>query len=239
MALTVQEEDGIGFEHSPQGSGGGNNGLNGVANTHQVFNNIILLTFLEGTKRYDPVVTNPNAQYSDNLRNRNDFLGNRQNRYSAAHSNELQDYNLYWRRPEMNVNAAFRNQRGAGQTVTTYADLAAWYASSEFEHSKLSGQRRPAYAPGWEANSTMTKPTMGTIDNYPAERFTGYRPAATSAVTVASGGSLNGQNWWTTPPSWGATYFPWNDGEMTLAPSAYKGPVDPNGSTMSVGVQNP
>ncbi len=125
-----QEEDGIGFEHSPQGSGGGNNRLNGAANTHQVFNNIILLTFLEGTKRYDPVVTNPNAQYSDNLRNRSDFLGNRQNRYSAAHSNELQDYNLYWRRPAMNVNAAFRNQRGAGQTVTTYADLAAWYASS-------------------------------------------------------------------------------------------------------------
>jgi hypothetical protein len=234
----IQEEDGIGFQHQPQADSGGNNTLSGAAMTHQMFNNIILKVFIEGTKRYDPVVTNPDAQYSDIFQNRSDFLGNRQNRYSAAATNELQDYNLYWRRSEMTVDGAFRNQRGGGQTVTEYPDLAAWFASSEFDHSKLSGTLRGAYAAGWEGNSTMTKPTLPALDNWPAERFQ-YRPAATSSVTTAASGSLNGQNWWTSPPTWGDDYFPWNDGEMTLAPSAYKGPLDPSGDTIPVGVQNP
>ena len=230
------EEDGIGFEHSPQGTGGGDNTLNGAANTHQVFNNIILLTFLAGTKRYDPVVTNPNAQYSDNFRNRSDFLGSKNNRYSAAHSNELMDYNLYWRPAAMNTDPAFKWMlRGAGQTLRTFNTLDDWYVHAEFGHSKLSGQRRAAYPDGWEGNSTMTKPTIGSIDNYPAERFN-YRPAPTSAVTVATSSSLSGVNWWSNlGPTWGRTYFPWTG----LAPDGWKGPLDPNGSTMTVGVQNP
>ena len=232
------EEDGIGFEHSPQSSGSGNNTLNGAANTHQVFNNIILLDFIEGTKRYDPVVTSPNAQYSDILKNRSDFLGNRQNRYSAAHSNELQDYNLYWRNPALNVNGAFRNQRGAGQTVTVYADLAAWFASGEFAHSKLSGVRRPAYTPGWEGNSTMVKPVIGALDDRVNSRFD-YRPQATAAVTVAASGSLNGQDWWTTPPTWGDDYFAWDEDGLSLEPDPWKGPLDPSGSSFPVGVQKP
>ena len=235
----MQEEGGIGFRAQPaEFGGGGNNGLSGAANTHQSFNNIILRVYLEGTKRYDAVVFNPDAQSSDNFKDRSDFLGNRQNRYSADASNELMDYNLYWRPTSMNVDGMFRNQRGAGQSVTVYADLAAWYASSEFDHSKLSGSKRGAYAAGWEGNSTTTKPLIPTIDNYPTDRFN-YRPLATAAVTVAASGSLNGQNWWTTPPTWGDDYFPWNDGDFTLAPDAFKGPLDPNGSTMPVGVQNP
>jgi hypothetical protein len=58
-------------------------------------------------------------------------------------------------------------------------------------------------------------------------------------VTTASSGSLSGANWWSTPPSWGATYFAWNDGEKTLAPTAWKGALDPNGTVMTVGVRNP
>ena len=236
-----QEEFGIGFEHSPQGSGGGNNTATGAANAHQVFNNIILLNFLEGTKRYNPIVTNPDAQYSDisGQQNRSDFVGNRQTRYSAAHSNELQDYNLYWRPSGMRTNGLLRMQRGAGQTVTVYASLTAWRNSAEFEHSKLSGTWRPAYSPGFEGNSTQTAPSIPSRNDWPNNRFQ-YRPAATSAVTVASNGSLNGQNWWIgLGPSWGRAYFPWNDGAMTLAPDAWKGPLDPNGSTMPIGVQNP
>jgi hypothetical protein len=198
-----------------------------------------MLDFIEGTKRYDPVVTSPNGQYSDHTQARSDFLGNRQNRYSAAHSNELQDYNLYWRPSSMKVNGAFRNQRGAGQAVSQYADLAAWFASAEFEHSKLSGARRPAYAAGWEGNSTMTKPVIGAVEDRVNSRFD-YRPAPTAAVTVATAStSLNGQNWWSTPPTWGDDFFPWNDGAITLQPSAWKGALNPNGSTMPVGVQNP
>ena len=107
-----------------------------------------------------------------------------------------------------------------------YADLAAWFASSEFEHSKLSGARRAAYSPGWEGNSTMTKPTIPSLDDWPNSRLQ-YRPAPTSAVTVASNGSLNGQNWWSTPPSWGTGFFGWTIDGYGLAPSNYKGPLDP------------
>ena len=229
---------GIGFQHCPQGSGGGNNSANGAANTHQVFNNIVLLNFIQGSVRYDPVVTNPDGQYSDLAQARSDRLGNNLNRYSAAHSNELQDYNLYWRPAGMTVDGAFQMQRGAGETVAQYDDLADWFASSEFEHSKLSGVRRGAYAPGWEGNSTMTKPTIPSLDDWPNNRLH-YRPAATSAVTTASNGSLNGQNWWSTPPSWGTEHFGWTINGFGLAPDNWKGPLDPNGSTMPVGVQNP
>ena len=129
--------------------------------------------------------------------------------------------------------------RGQGQTRYSFSSLSAWRAHSEFAHSKLSGTYRPAYSPGWEANSTDTKPIMATIDDFPNSRLTGYRPEPTSAVTVAASGSLNGRNWWTTLPTWGDEYFPWDDGAITLAPDAWKGALDPSGSTMPVGVQNP
>ena len=78
----------------------------------------------------------------------------------------------------------FRNQRGAGQTVTTYADLAAWYASSEFEHSKLSGAATAQPTrPAGKATRRMTKPTMPALDNWPNEPLP-VPARATSAVTV-------------------------------------------------------
>jgi hypothetical protein len=233
-----EEEVGPGLQHSVQDSGGDNT-LTGTLNMHEVFNNIIMRAFLEGTKRYDPVVTSPSARYSDNFQDRSDFVLGRTTRYGAGFSNELFDYNLYWRPPGMAANALFRgHHRGGSSAKSDYASLAAWKGSSEFEHSKLSGSLRGAYAPGFDGNSTETKPTLPSIDNYPADRFK-YRPSATSEVTTATTSSLGGANWWSTPPTWGTTHFPWNDGEKTLAPSAWKGALDPGGTTSPVGVQNP
>lgn len=238
-----QEEEGYGLEHAPapSTSAGLANTLSGASLAHQVFNNIVLRVYIEGTKRYDPVVTNPDARYSDNFRDRSDFVSGWNNRYSANASNELFDYNLYWRPASMTVDPKYKwFQRGPGQTNRAYDTLAEWYAdTTEFSHSKQGGIYRSAYGPGWEGNGTDDKPSIGTIDNYPADRFTGYRPLATAAVTVGSSGSLNGANWWNSTPTWGDDYFPWNDGEMTLAPGNFKGPLDPNGLTMPVGVQNP
>ena len=232
-----EEEFGPFLMHCPNNT---DNTLTGAANMHEVFNNILLRVFLEGTKRYDPAVTNPNARYSDIFTNRSDYViggsSGSFTRYSANFSNELQDYNLYWRPAGLSTDPLIKNYvRGKNQSQSSYTSIANWKASSEFEHSKLSGSFRGAYAPGFDGNSTDTKPTLPTIDNYPADRFK-YRPAATSAVTVASPGSLSGANWWSgLGPTWGRDYFGW-DG---LAPDAWKGVLDPNGSDMSVGVQNP
>jgi hypothetical protein len=237
----LEQEDTLGFAHADNHGDGGDNTLTGAANMHECFNNVILRVFLEGTKRYDPVVTNPDARYSDGgFSGRSDFAMGRQQRYSAAHSNELNDYNLYWRPAAMNVDALLRGwRRGSGQTVRDFASLAAWRASSEFEHSKAGGSFRAAYAAGFDGNSTDAKPTLPSIDDYPTSRFQ-YRPAPTTAVTTAASSSLSGANWWSgLGPTWGRDYFPWNDGAMTLEPSAWKGALDPNGSTMPVGVQNP
>ena len=229
-----EEELGVFLSHCPDG---GNNTNTSIM--HEVFNNIVLRVYLEGTKRYD-AVSSLGAQYSDGFKNRSDYVNGRQTvRYSAAFSNELFDYNLYWRPSSMTVNGMLRGYaRGKGQTLSNYADLAAWQASSEFTLSKSGGTYRGAYSAGFDGNSTDTKPNLASIDNYPIERFQ-YRPAVTAAITVAKSGSLSGANWWTTPPTWGDAYFSWNDGTITLAPSPWKGPLDPNGTTLPVGVQNP
>ena len=232
-----EEEIPIGFEHACQGTTSGNNTATGAANMHQFFNNIVLRVYLEGTKRYDPTAGDG---YSDGHRNQNDFLAGWNSRYSAEFSNEMYDYNLFWRPATMNVDPMFKWMlRGAGQTLRTFNSIAEWKANSEFEHSKLSGSKRIAYAPGWNGNSTDSKPTLPSIDNYPTDRFN-YRPSATSEVTVATSGSLSGTNWWTSPPSaWGATYFSWTDSGLTIAPNGWKGALDPSGSELPVGVQNP
>ncbi len=219
--------------------GGDDNTLTGAANMHETFNNIVMRVFLEGTKRYD-AISSLGAQYSDNNQGRSDDVnGRRWVRYSATKSNELFDYNLYWRPAAMTTKGMLIYARGKLQTETQYASLAAWRASSEFTHSKQSGAYRAAYTDGFDGNSTDTKPTIPTIDNYPVDRFQ-YRPAATVAVTDAAVGSLSGAEWWSgLGPTWGRDYFPWNDGVITLVPDAWKGPLDPNGSTLPVGVQNP
>jgi hypothetical protein len=233
----TENEFGIGMEHSSQADGGNNTS----PVMHECFNNILLRVFIDGTKRYDPWLGQTAGSYSDSFApNRTDFVLGPLTRYSAAESNELFDYNCYWRPASMTVSPLLRGHRrgGIGQTRFNFATLAAWRAHAEFEHSKLSGARRAAYAPGFDGNSTDSKPSLPSIDDYPNSRFS-YRPAANSVVTVATSTSLSGTNWWSTPPSWGATYFPWEDGEKTLAPSAWKGALDPSGVTMPVGVQNP
>jgi hypothetical protein len=233
----IENEFGIGMEHSSQGDGGNNTS----SVMHECFNNILLRVFLEGTKRYDPAGDGVAVRYSDSFaESRTDFVLGVLTLYSATESNELFDYNCYWRSASMSVDGLFRGHRrgGIGQTTFNFASLAAWHAHAEFEHSKLSGVRRGAYAPGFDGNSTDSKPTLPSIDDYPNSRLN-YRPSPTSVVTTATTSSLSGVNWWTTPPTWGATYFSWNDGARTLAPSPWKGALDPNGTTMIVGVQNP
>ena len=155
------------MEHSPQGvtEPEANNILVGTQYTHQMFNNIVCRLHIEGTKRYDPFAGggygNPaSAQPGD-------YVGCCANRYSASHSNELADYNFYYRPASMTTDAKFINfMRGQGDALS-FSSLAAWRAHSEFAHSKLSGTYRAAFLPGWEANSTDTKPIMATIDDFP------------------------------------------------------------------------
>lgn len=233
-----EEELMAGFQHCPQGANvaNTNNGLLGASNMHQFFNNIALRVFLEGTKRYD-AVSSLGGKYSDNQKDRSDFL-TRFSTYSADNTNQLFDYNLYWRSSGLSVDKLLREMsRGGGTSATSYT-LAEWLASAEFTHSKASGAFRAAYSAGFEGNSTDTKPTMPSLDDFLSSRFD-YRPSAESQVTTAASSSLSGEDWWTTPPTWGDTYFPWNDGALTLAPDAWKGALDPSDSTMPIGVQNP
>jgi hypothetical protein len=224
-------------ETSHAGYGHNEDTENSHALAHEVFNNLNIR--MSWGTRYDPTA---GAKYSFFLTGRSDSLSEYMH-YDPNRSNEFWDYNLYYRDMQgttlvegilwnVGAGAQSNNERAS------FASLAAWYASPKFTTSKGAGTRRGAYPPGFEGNSTETKPTMPSLDNFPADRFK-YRPSPTSAVTTATVSSLSGANWWNTPPSWGAAYFPWNDGENTLAPSAWKGALDPNGSTMPVGVQNP
>jgi hypothetical protein len=126
-----------------------------------------------------------------------------------------------------------------GRGGTAFATLAAFRSSSLFTLSKGSGARRGAYTPGFEANSTDAKPTLPSLDDYPNSQFD-YRPEPAAAVTASTTSSLSGADWWSGDgPAWGRDYFPWSSGERTLAPSGWKGALNPNGETMPVGVQNP
>jgi Concanavalin A-like lectin/glucanases superfamily len=213
----VEEAQSNGLNHNDERN-------NASSEPHEVFNNIVIR---HGTRRYPAIGFFSQPQ--------TDFV---QGRLKWGGSNEMWDYNLYYRQVPQ-INGAFLNgilqgaSSGFGSpSLENFATLAAWRASSAFQTSK---QR---YAPGFEANGTDTKPTLPSLDNFPTDRFK-YRPSPTAAVTTATTSSLSGANWWSTPPSWGASFFPWNDGEKTLAPSNWKGALDPNGSTLPVGVQNP
>ena len=160
--------------------------------------------------------------------------------YAAANSNEFWDYNLIHRDLDGTAAAdSFAREIRAGRNATSenYPSLAAWKASASFETSKSGGARRGPYPSGFEGHSTDTAPAMPSLDNFPTGRFN-YRPSPTGAVTTATSSSLSGADWWSPPPAWGATYFPWNEGAMALTPSAWKGALDPNGTAMPVGVQN-
>ena len=55
MRPDLEEEVGLGWPHCASGSNSTNNTFTGAALMHEVFNNIMLRVFLEGTKRYDAV----------------------------------------------------------------------------------------------------------------------------------------------------------------------------------------
>jgi hypothetical protein len=198
---------------------------NTSAEPHEVFNNIVIR---HDIGRY-PQIGFFGLPRTDNAQS---FV------YYGGVSNERWDYNLYYRDvPTVGgphngfLDGLFQVRAQLNATIENYLTLAAWRASAGFNTSK------GIYAPGFEANGTDTKPTLPSLDNFPTDRFK-YRPSATSAVTTATTSSLSGVNWWSTPPTWGSA-FPWNDGEKTLAPSPWKGALDPNGTTMPVGVQDP
>jgi hypothetical protein len=224
-------------QEQPMGFGHLATGLGAVPNTtavvHEVFNNICIRQVWGGGKRYDPLTGYSNPGENDDP---SDFAFGTDMQAHAAESNELWNYNLYYR--DLDGSAAVdpfvRGLIGINRTKFNYASLAAWKASAQFEQSKASGSERAAYSPGIEGNSTDVKPTMPSLDNFPADRLK-YRPTAQTQVTTASSGSLSGANWWTTPPSWGVAYFNWNG----LAPNAWKGALNPNSSALPVGVQNP
>jgi hypothetical protein len=221
-----EEERGNGLYHLSDQS----NTITGTAACHEVFNNIIIR---HDVQRYD-------MSYSFGLLEQRDCVSERMH-VNPNSSNEIWDYNLYYKDVPNPADGLLRQiaetNRNDGANEG-FATLAAFRASAKFNLSKTGGSKRGAYSPGFEGNGTDTKPTLPSLDNFPTDRFK-YRPSATSAVTTATSASLSGANWWSTPPSWGAAYFPWNDGDKTLAPSGWKGALDPNGSTMLVGVQNP
>jgi Concanavalin A-like lectin/glucanases superfamily len=208
---------------------------------HEVFNNIGIRQVWSG-KRYDQLAGSGYATSSGANTGPSDFAWGKDTSTHPDRSNEFWDYNLWYRDLDGTAAAdSYAKNIMVANNITTlrsFSSMAGWKASAEFQANKVAGAVRAAYSPGIEGNSTDVKPTMPSLDNFPADRFK-YRPSTQTQVTTATSSSLSGANWWSPAPSWGATYFPWNDGAMTLAPSAWKGALDPNGSTNPVGVQNP
>jgi len=206
---------------------------------HEVFNNIVIR---HDVLRYDPDVGGSTRDQQS------DFVCKM---LITSGANEKWDYNLYYRDvppPPVGAKDVFdgfydgiigvSDDDGPDQNpsdpmfITThptyYASLDDFRASPHFQHSKA------AYGPGFEAHSTDSKPALPSIDNFPTDRYK-YRPSPAATVTTATSTSLSGEDWWSTPPSWGREPFPW-DG---LAPSSWKGAMEPDGAAITVGVLKP
>ena len=205
---------------------------------HEVFNNIGIRQVWNG-KRYDPLAGSGYVASNGAFPNRSDFAWGRDTSCHPDRSNEFWDYNLWYR--DLDGTAAvdtYIQGLMVANNITTVLNLnsmAAWHARAEFDATKAAGAVRAAYSPGIEGNSSDTRPVIPSLDNFPADRFK-YRPSPTAAVTTATTASLSGANWWSgLGPAWGRDYFPW-DG---LAPSPWKGALNPNGTTIPIGVQDP
>jgi hypothetical protein len=177
------------------------------------------------------------VRYSNIFQNQSDFVCGRQHCDPNA-SNELWDFNMYYKDVPNAVDGLFSETSASGRPGSSFASLAAFKASALFTLSKTSGSKRGAYPPGFENSSTDSRPTLPSLDDFPGSRFL-YRPTAQTQVTTATTGSLSGADWWSTPPSWGAQFFSWSAGGGSVAPSGWKGALDPNGSTITVGVLDP
>jgi hypothetical protein len=124
-------------------------------------------------------------------------------------SKEIFNYNLYWRDPALAPFTKGLIQTRQGSTLTERATLAA---------------AKSAY-PQFEPNGVEAKPIIASLDNFPADRLK-YRPAANSDVLTAYSNQ-------TTSPA-GESMSGW-----PAKPSPWKGALDPNGTTVPVGVQKP
>lgn len=217
---------------------------NGLSAAHEVFNNIVIR---HGSQRFDMTQSpSPNTDNSDQAIERINC--------DPDFSNEYWDFNLYYRDVPQLPGGGFKNdlmdnirehgEVGGGQGVNqqSFNSIASFKASALFTLSQTSGTERGAYTPGFENSSTDSKPTLPSLDGFDftsdGQRFD-YRPSPTAAVTVATTSSPSGEDWWTTPPTWGDDFFGWDAGGGDLAPSNWKGALDPNGSTINIGVLNP
>jgi len=167
---------------------------------------------------------------------------------SGGYNLEYRDYNLYYRDiPKDPKTGAFSDKKWANMNLRWFGannpsfdyirsntgkepGSSVFYGSAYWTESKNTG-----YAPGWETNGSDADPQIPSVSGtFPANRMD-YRPQNTAA-TAGTSSSLSGTNWWSAAPwtSYGATPVAWD-----LAPSPYKGALDPNGTDMTVGVLNP
>jgi hypothetical protein len=195
--------------------------MNGRVNTssiaHEVFNNIFIRVSgqVGSTARYNS--TSPFPGWSDHCLVKLQCDGS---------SREFWDYNILWRDPALAPFAHGLLDEIGNRPDTNESD----YASlANFRNNVFSGGSgghfnlsKSIYAPGFEANSFEFKPTMASIDSFPANRLD-YRPSPHANRTTGKTTSLSGES----TAGWPAQ------------PSNWKGALDPAGTTMPVGVQNP
>jgi hypothetical protein len=114
---------------------------------------------------------------------------------------------------------SFANNDGSPENFTT---LAAWKASSKFNASKS------VYSPGFLNSAVVADPQIPSAVRAPSsfDIRRSYRPGNPQAVSAA-------RTTTSTSPA-GESTAGW-----TVAPSPWMGALDPNGTSMPVGVQNP
>ena len=144
-------------------------------------------------------------------------------------SKEAHDYCLLYRDTPFHPNTPSAFTNGIIMAVgapdvgeQNFATMAAWKASTYFNNSKS------VYSPGYHANSVNEDPQIPSAVRTPAsfDVRRDYRPRNARAVSLARTTTS------TTPA--GQSTAGW-----TVSPSPWIGALDPNGSTMPVGVQNP
>jgi hypothetical protein len=124
--------------------------------------------------------------------------------------------------PNAFTNGIIHAFAGNDASPENFSTLAAWKASSKFNASKN------IYSPGFLNSAIVADPQIPSAVRAPASFDTrrNYRPQnsqAVSAARSATSTSLTGES----TTGW------------TVAPSPWMGALDPNGTTMPIGVQNP
>ena len=127
-------------------------------------------------------------------------------------SNAHWDYNMWWR----SVPSATQGKwQAGGSSAPQYNTLAALFAATGFEQHGVEAQPKMAAVTDWVNNPRAYRPTN----------------VGMSATTQPP----SGETWDNTPPTWGVENFNWD----TFVINAWNGALNPAGTTMPVGVQNP